>query len=69
MRRYSCLLISAEGTVEGACKPVVQACFKRGRMRWTIHGFLQVLELRLARLNGMLQTFWASRGLAAQATL
>jgi hypothetical protein len=62
-------LAVGSGTVEGACKHVVQARFKRAGMRWTTQGFLQVLELCLARLNGTLQTFWASRGPAAQATM
>lgn len=57
------------GSVEGACKHVVQARFKRAGMRWKTQGFLHVLELRLARLNGTLQAFWASQGLAAQATM
>jgi hypothetical protein len=58
-------LAVGSGSVEGACKHVVQARFKRAGMRWTTQGFLHVLELRLARLNGTLPTFWASRGLAA----
>jgi hypothetical protein len=58
-------LAVGSGSVEGACKHVVQARFKRAGMRWTTQGFLHVLELRLARLNGTLSTFWASRGLAA----
>ena len=62
-------LAVGSGSVEGACKHVVQARFKRAGMRWTTRGFLPVLELRLARLNGTLQAFWASRGLASQATL
>jgi hypothetical protein len=57
------------GSVEGACMHVVQARFKRAGMRWTTRGFLHVLELRLARLSGTLQAFWASRGLASQGTL
>jgi hypothetical protein len=32
-------------------------------MRWKRPGFLHVLELRVARLNETLDTFWASRGL------
>jgi hypothetical protein len=62
-------LAVGSGSVEGACKHIVQARFKRAGMRWTTRGFLHVLELRLARLNGTLQAFWASRGLASQATL
>jgi hypothetical protein len=54
---YSGLPVGS-GSVEGACKPVVQARFKRAGMRWTTRGFLHVLELRLARLNGTLQTVW-----------
>jgi hypothetical protein len=59
-------LAVGSGAVEGACKHVIQSRFKRAGMRWTQPGFLSVLALRLARLNGTLQAFWASRGLAVQ---
>jgi hypothetical protein len=51
------------GAVEGACKHVIQSRFKRAGMRWKQPGFLNVLALRIARLNTILQAFWASRGL------
>jgi len=38
-------------------------------MRWKQHGFLNVLALRIARLNATLALFWASRGLKAQASV
>lgn len=56
-------LAVGSGSVEGACKHVIQARFKRAGMRWKEPGFLHVLELRVARLNDTLDTFWASRGL------
>lgn len=55
------------GSVEGACKHVIQARFKRAGRRWKRQGFLNVLELRLSRLNMTLEAFWAARGLKAQA--
>ncbi len=57
-------LAVGSGSVEGACKHVIQARFKRAGMRWKKAGFLNVLELRLAYLNSTLEDFWASRGLA-----
>lgn len=56
-------LAVGSGSVEGACKHVIQARFKRAGMRWKKPGFLHVLELRVARLNDTLDTFWISRGL------
>jgi hypothetical protein len=32
-------------------------------MRWKTPGFLRVVELRVARLNGTDREFWAQRGL------
>ena len=61
-------LAVGSGAVEGACTPVIQRRFKRAGMRWKPAGFLNVLALRLARLNGDFQDFWASRGLAGQAS-
>jgi hypothetical protein len=61
-------LAVGSGAVEGACKHVIQSRFKRAGMRWNPPGFLNVLALRLARLNGDFQAFWASRGLASQAS-
>ena len=51
------------GAVEGACQHVIQRRFTRAGMRWKPPGFLNVLALRIARLNGTFQAFWASRGL------
>lgn len=39
------------GAVAGACQHVMQTRFKRAGMRWKQHGFLNVLALRIARLN------------------
>jgi len=60
-------LAVGSGAVEGACKHVIQSRFKRAGMRWKQPGFLNVLALRIARLNGTFETFWASRGLVVQA--
>ena len=54
------------GAVEGACKHLIQARFKRAGMRWKRVGFLNVLELRVARLNGNLSDFWKARGLPSR---
>ena len=62
-------LAVGSGAGEGACKHVVQARFKRAGMRWKQQGFLNVLELRLSRLNTTLDAFWANRGLRARAIL
>jgi hypothetical protein len=62
-------LAVGSGAVEGACKPVIQSRFKRAGMRWKPPGFLNVLALRLARLNGTFQAFWASRGLVVQTSV
>jgi hypothetical protein len=64
---WQCGLAVGSGAVEGACKHVIQSRFKRAGMRWKRPGFLNVLALRLARLNGTFQAFWASRGLMIQA--
>ncbi|HSF34103.1 MAG TPA: hypothetical protein VLK82_27065 [Candidatus Tectomicrobia bacterium] len=61
-------LAVGSGAVEGACKHVIQSRFKRAGMRWKQPGFLNVLALRLASLNESFQAFWASRGLAVQAS-
>jgi hypothetical protein len=61
-------LAVGSGVVEGACKHVIQSRFKRAGMRWKQSGFLNVLALRLASLNESFQAFWASRGLAVQAS-
>jgi hypothetical protein len=60
---WQCGLAVGSGAVEGACKHVIQSRFKRAGMRWKPPGFLNVLALRIARLNGTFQAFWASRGL------
>jgi Uncharacterised protein family (UPF0236) len=62
-------LAVGSGAVEGACKHVIQSRFKRAGMRWKQPGFLTVLTLRIARLNGDFQDFWASRGLAVYAAV
>jgi hypothetical protein len=59
-------LAVGSGSVEGACKHVIQSRFKRAGMRWKQPGFLNVLVLRLASLNDTFEAFWASRGLAVQ---
>jgi hypothetical protein len=61
-----CGLSVGSGAVEGACKHVIQSRFKRAGMRWKRPGFLNVLALRIARLNTTFQTFWARRGLVVQ---
>lgn len=63
---WRCGLAVGSGAVEGACKHVIHSRFKRAGMRWKQPGFLTVLALRLAHLNGTLQAFWASRGLTVQ---
>ena len=62
-------LAVGSGAVEGACKHVIQSRFKRAGMRWKPPGFLNVLALRIARLNGDFRAFWASRGLMIHASL
>jgi hypothetical protein len=59
-------LAVGSGAVEGACNHVIQRRFKRAGLRWKSPGFLNVLALRLARLNGTFQALWASRGLVVQ---
>ena len=54
------------GAVEGACKHLVQARFKRAGLRWKRPGFLNVLALRVARLNGTLGTFREVRSLPSR---
>jgi hypothetical protein len=66
---WQCGLGVGSGAVESACTHVIQSRFKRAGMRWKPAGFLSVLALRIARLNGTFQAFWASRGLAFQASL
>jgi hypothetical protein len=61
-------LAVGSGAVEGACKHVIQSRFKRAGMRWKQAGFLHVLALRLARLNGTFQAFWGNRGPVIQAS-
>ena len=59
-------LAVGSGAVAGACTPVVQSRFTRAGLRWKQPGFLNVLALRIARLNTALQAFWATRGLMVQ---
>jgi len=53
-------LAVGSGAVEGVCKHVMHSRFKRAGMRWKQPGFLNVLALRIAHLNGTFQAFWAS---------
>ena len=62
-------LAVGSGAVEGACKHVIQSRCKRAGMRWKQPGFLNILTLRLASLNGTFQAFWATRGLAVPASV
>jgi hypothetical protein len=62
-------LAVGSGAVEGACKHVIQSRFTRAGMRWKQPGFLHVLALRIASLNGTFEAFWASWGLAVQASV
>lgn len=62
-------LAVGSGSVEGACKHVIQSRFKRAGMRWKQPGFLNVLALRMASLNGTFEAFWASRGLGVHASV
>ena len=55
------------GSVEGACKHLVPSRFKRAGMRGKSPGFLSVIELRVARLNGTDREFSANRGLLGRA--
>jgi hypothetical protein len=55
--------------VEGVCNHVIQSRFQRTGMFWKPPGFLNVLALRLARLNGPPEGCWVSRGLAVQASV
>jgi hypothetical protein len=66
---WHCGRAVGSGAVEGACKHVIQSRFKRAGMRWKPPGFLNGLALRLARLNGTFQAFWASRGLVVQTSV
>jgi hypothetical protein len=61
-------LAVGSGSVEGAYKPIMPSRFKRAGMRWKPPGVLNVLALRLASLNDTFEAFWASRGLAVQAS-
>jgi len=61
-------LAVGSGSVEGACQHVIQSRFKRAGMRWKQPGVLNVLALRIASLNETFEAFWASRGLAVQAS-
>jgi hypothetical protein len=54
------------GAVEGACTHGIPSRFKRAGMRWTSPGVLHVVAVRMARLTGTFQAFWASRGRVIQ---
>jgi len=66
---WHCGLAVGSGAVEGACTQVMQSRGKRAGMRWKPPGFLNVLALRLARLQGTFQACWASRGLVVQTSV
>jgi len=53
------------GTVESACRHVVQSRMKRAGTRWSLPCAQAVLSLRCCRLNGQGDTFWNARPLAA----
>jgi hypothetical protein len=53
------------GTVESACRHVVQARMKRAGTRWSASGAQAVLSLRCCWLNEQWQPFWNSHPLAA----
>jgi hypothetical protein len=53
------------GTVESACRHVVQARLKRAGTRWKPVHAQAVLSLRTCRLNGEWEAFWNSRSKAA----
>jgi hypothetical protein len=61
-------LAVGSGAVEGACTHVMHSRFQRAGMRWKQPGLLNVLALRIAALHGTFEEFWASRGLAVQAS-
>lgn len=62
-------LAVGSGAVEGACQHVIHSRFTRAGRRWKQPGFLNVLALRMASRNGTFAAFWASRGLAVQASV
>jgi hypothetical protein len=53
------------GTVESACKHVVQSRMKRAGTRWKPANAQAVLSLRCCRLNGEWDTLWSNRAKAA----
>jgi hypothetical protein len=53
------------GTVESACRHVVQSRMKRAGTRWSISRAQAVMSLRCCRLNSQWDTFWNARPLAA----
>jgi hypothetical protein len=53
----------------GACKHVTHSRFMRAGMRWKQAGVLNVLALRIVRLNATFQTFWNSRGFMVRASV
>jgi len=53
------------GTVESACRHVVQSRMKRAGTRWSLPRAQAVLSLRCCRLNGQWEDFWKARPLAA----
>jgi hypothetical protein len=55
------------GRVESACKHVVGVRMKRSGMIWSDDGAQDVLSLRVVRLNGEWDRFWATKPLMARA--
>jgi len=61
-------LAVGSGAVEGAARMSSKVGSSEQACAGSHQAFLNVLALRLARLNGDFQAFWASRGLAGQAS-
>jgi hypothetical protein len=61
-------LAGGSGAGAVACTHGIHSRFKRAGLRWKRLGFLHVLALRMARLNGTFQALWAGRGLTIQAS-
>lgn len=53
------------GTVESACRHVVQSRLKRAGTRWQVPNAQAVLSLRVCRLNGEWDKFWSTHSKAA----
>jgi hypothetical protein len=53
------------GLIESACKTVVQQRLKLAGARWKPQHAQRILSLRVCHLNGLWNTFWANRPMAA----